>query len=377
MVLVVISSTVSMYAGLDDELATRYQGDIGVSITSEHPIAEGDVLRELVNRTIQQENRSVKEEQGMMTLTFSCISENGNLVIRKHDDESGYSSNIIMLRLIAKEDYEEAFNVKGPELSAGEVVLATGDDYNKDTITVGNYTYDIVEKQHFSSENGHWMDNQVYYMVVNSVEDMAPLYEAQKEIYGEDASNYYYSLYIDIDGSREEKIACGNAVSAAIGASGIEEGHDGRYYIMIENKAENEDSFRQTYGGFLFLGVFLGILFLMITVLIIFYKQISEGYEDKERFAIMEKVGMSNEEVKKSISAQIRMVFLLPIVTAALHVLAAFPMIRMILALMNLNNGRLFAYCLLGTIAVFTVIYLLVYKMTSRTYYRIVGHQIG
>ena len=116
---------------------------------------------------------------------------------------------------------------------------------------------------------------------------------------------------------------------------------------------------------------------LMITVLIIFYKQISEGYEDKERFAIMEKVGMSNEEVKKTISAQIRMVFLLPIVTAALHVLAAFPMIRMILAVMNLNNGRLFAYCLLGTIAVFTVIYLLVYKMTSRTYYRIVGHQIG
>ena len=153
--------------------------------------------------------------------------------------------------------------------------------------------------------------------------------------------------------------------------------HDGKYYIMIENRAENEDSFRQMYGGFLFLGIFLGILFLMITVLIIFYKQISEGYEDKERFAIMEKVGMSNEEVKKTISAQIRMVFLLPIVTAALHVLAAFPMIRMILAVMNLNNGRLFAYCLLGTITVFTVIYLLVYKMTSRTYYRIVGRQIG
>lgn len=244
------------------------------------------------------------------------------------------------------------------------------------TITVGDYTYPILQKQHFSSENGHWMDNQVYYMVVNSIEDMAPLYEAQKEIYGKNASSYYYSLYIDIDGNKEEKIACGNAVSAAIGASGMEEGHDGKYYIMIENRAENEDSFRQMYGGFLFLGIFLGILFLMITVLIIFYKQISEGYEDKERFAIMEKVGMSNEEVKKTISAQIRMVFLLPIVTAALHVLAAFPMIRMILAVMNLNNGRLFAYCLLGTIAVFTVIYLLVYKMTSRTYYRIVGHQI-
>ena len=343
MVLVVISSTVSMYAGLDDELAARYQGDIGVSITSENPITEGDALRGLVNRTIQQENRSIKEEQGMMTLTFSCISEDGNLVIRKHDDEGDYSSDIIMLRMITREDYEEAYNVRVPELSDHEVVLATSDDYDKDTITVGDYTYPILQKQHFSSENGHWMDNQVYYMVVNNIEDMAPLYEAQKEIYGKNASSYYYSLYIDIDGNREE----------------------------------NEDSFRQMYGGFLFLGIFLGILFLMITVLIIFYKQISEGYEDKERFAIMEKVGMSNEEVKKTISAQIRMVFLLPIVTAALHVLAAFPMIRMILAVMNLNNGRLFAYCLLGTITVFTVIYLLVYKMTSRTYYRIVGRQIG
>lgn len=377
MVLVVISSTVSMYAGLDDELAARYQGDIGVSITSENPITEGDALRELVNRTIQQENRSIKEEQGMMTLTFSCISEDGNLVIRKHDDEGDYSSDIIMLRMITRKDYEEAYNVRVPELSDHEVVLATSDDYDKDTITVGDYTYPILQKQHFSSENGHWMDNQVYYMVVNNIEDMAPLYEAQKEIYGKNASSYYYSLYIDIDGNREEKIACGNAVSAAIGASGMGEGQEGTYYIMLENKAENEDSFKQMYGGFLFLGIFLGILFLMITVLIIFYKQISEGYEDKERFAIMEKVGMSNAEVKKTISAQIRMVFLLPIVTAALHVLAAFPMIRMILAVMNLNNGRLFAYCLLGTIAVFTVIYLLVYKMTSRTYYRIVGHQIG
>ena len=238
MVLVVISSTVSMYAGLDDELAARYQGDIGVSITSENPITEGDALRELVNRTIQQENRSIKEEQGMMTLTFSCISEDGNLVIRKHDDEGDYSSDIIMLRMITREDYEEAYNVRVPELSDHEVVLATSDDYDKDTITVGDYTYPILQKQHFSSENGHWMDNQVYYMVVNSVEDMAPLYEAQKEIYGKNASSYYYSLYIDIDGNREEKIACGNAVSAAIGASGMEEGHDGKYYIMIENRAE-------------------------------------------------------------------------------------------------------------------------------------------
>mgnify|MGYP000912968136 FL=1 len=376
MVLVVISSTVSMYAGLDDELAARYSGDISASITSDAPISDGDALRELVNRTIQEQNRSIKEEQGMMTLTFTCLKENGTLVIKNHDEDNSYSSDTIMLRLITREDYEEAYNVKVPELFDNEVVLATSENYDKDTITVADKTYHVLENQHFTSENGHWMAGHIYYMVVNRVEDMAPLYEIQKEVYGDKASHYYYSLDIDIDGSKEEKIACGNAINAAIEASGLGEGQEGTYYIMLENKAENEDSFKQMYGGFLFLGIFLGILFLMITVLIIFYKQISEGYEDKERFAIMEKVGMSNAEVKKTISAQIRMVFLLPIVTAALHVLAAFPMIRMILAVMNLNNGRLFAYCLLGTIAVFTVIYLLVYKMTSRTYYRIVGHQI-
>ena len=91
----------------------------------------------------------------MMTLTFSCISEDGNLVIRDHDDGGDYGSGIIMLRMITREDYEEAYNVRVPELSDHEVVLATSDDYDKDTITVGDYTYPILQKQHFSSENGH------------------------------------------------------------------------------------------------------------------------------------------------------------------------------------------------------------------------------
>ena len=170
------------------------------------------------------------------------------------EEENGYLSNWYSSQFIINDiifSSMEQFMLSlihiFPELSDHEVVLATSDDYDKDTITVGDYTYPILQKQHFSSENGHWMDNQVYYMVVNSVEDMAPLYEAQKEIYGKNASSYYYSLYIDIDGNREEKIACGNAVSAAIGASGMEEGHDGKYYIMIEKRAENEDSFRQMY----------------------------------------------------------------------------------------------------------------------------------
>ncbi len=113
----------------------------------------------------------------------------------------------------------------------------------------------------------------------------------------------------------------------------------------------------------------------MVTVLIIFYKQISEGYEDRNRFEIMEKVGMSNREVKASIRSQVRLVFILPIVTAALHVTAAFPLIQRLLIIMNLTNSKLFALCLAGTVFAFSVIYLIVFLLTSRSYYKIVGNQ--
>ena len=117
-------------------------------------------------------------------------------------------------------------------------------------------------------------------------------------------------------------------------------------------------------------------MFLMVTVMIIFYKQTSEGYDDKERYEIMEKVGMSNAEVKKSIQSQVRMVFFLPIVTAAIHVAAAFPMLRRLLVMFNLTDTQLMIECMIGTLLVFLAIYYLVFKLTSRTYYKIVGNQV-
>ena len=130
------------------------------------------------------------------------------------------------------------------------------------------------------------------------------------------------------------------------------------------------------YGGFFFLGIFLGIVFLAVTVMIIFYKQVSEGYEDKERYRIMEQVGMSNVEVKSAIETQIRMVFFLPIVVAVLHVVAAFPLIRRVLSLLIMDSGQLFVWCLVTTVLAFAVIYYVVFRITSKIYYRIVGNQV-
>ncbi|EGW38747.1 FtsX-like permease family protein, partial [Desulfosporosinus sp. OT] len=142
---------------------------------------------------------------------------------------------------------------------------------------------------------------------------------------------------------------------------------------MIESPVAAKASFFAIYGGLFFLGIFLGALFIMATVLIIYYKQVSEGYDDKARFEIMQKVGMSREEVKGSIRSQVLTVFFLPLVTAGIHIAFAFPIITKLLAVLNLTNVGLFAWCTVGTILVFALFYALVYGLTAKVYYRIVS----
>ena len=127
-----------------------------------------------------------------------------------------------------------------------------------------------------------------------------------------------------------------------------------------------------TFGGLFFIGIFLGALFIMATILIIYYKQISEGYDDQKRFEIMQKVGLGKSEVKKAIHSQVLMVFFLPLAMAGLHLAFAFPIIREILMLMNLTNSTLFLICTVGSFLVFGVCYIVVYLLTTRVYYRIV-----
>ncbi|NLZ34930.1 MAG: ABC transporter permease, partial [Clostridiales bacterium] len=133
------------------------------------------------------------------------------------------------------------------------------------------------------------------------------------------------------------------------------------------------ESFFALYGGLFFLGLFLGFLFIMATVLIMYYKQVSEGYDDKQRFEIMQKVGLSKEEVKKTIKSQVLMVFFLPLLMAIIHIAFAFKVITKLLAVLNLTNVTLFALCTVGTILVFAVFYGIVYSLTARVYYKLVS----
>ena len=148
---------------------------------------------------------------------------------------------------------------------------------------------------------------------------------------------------------------------------------DGDGYFNFECRVENEQEIRGMYGSFLFMGISLGFVFTVAAVLIIYYKQISEGMEDKTRFAIMQKVGLSQKEVKHSIHTQILTVFFLPLITAGIHVMFAYPIIRAILRAMMLSSETVFITCTVASFLVFSVLYAVVYVLTAKVYYRIIS----
>ena len=143
--------------------------------------------------------------------------------------------------------------------------------------------------------------------------------------------------------------------------------------VRVNCKDEERKEFYSIYGGTFFVGIFLASLFLIATVMIIYYKQISEGYEDVGRFEIMRKVGMTREEIKKNINSQLLVVFFIPLAFAGMHLAFAFPMIGKLLAIFGLHNKGLFIFTTLISYVLFAAFYTMVYKVTSNVYYNIVS----
>ena len=270
-----------------------------------------------------------------------------------------------------------------PKVEAGKILIFREKRFQS-TKTLRGDQIQILGETFTVQQNGYcknrsnggaisFMDG-VYYIVVDHMQTLQKLQKlAIAEANTENVSAYAYEnvLGINITGTETEKIACsGNVENYSSGEK------YGVVWRRVRGRAVNRKELLALYGGFFFLGIFLGTVFLAVTVMIIFYKQVSEGYEDKERYRIMEQVGMSNVEVKSAIETQIRMVFFLPIVVAVLHVVAAFPLIRRVLSLLIMDSGQLFVWCLVTTVLAFAVIYYVVFRITSKIYYRIVGNQV-
>lgn len=211
------------------------------------------------------------------------------------------------------------------------------------------------------------------YIVVPELEPVIDVLAAEM---GEQYSYYYcrqrVTLSFDTDLTAKDTITLCQAIRQRIREMDIS-GEGGFYASSTECRGEEREDFYGTYGGIFFLSIILSIVFLLATVLIIYYKQISEGYEDQSRFEIMQKVGMTDADIRKSINSQMLTVFFLPLGTAALHLCFAFPMVQKLLALFNLRNEPLMLTVMALSVLVFGVFYTIIYKVTSNAYLSIVS----
>lgn len=376
MVLVVISTTVSMYVGIQDELMARYPNDVCVTVDYNSVIDKSSEIEKAIFDEI--DSAEVKNKKAFSYLSVFVDQKGDGFTT---DKEHLSYQNSYLFYILSKDDFikkDSSFKDKIGNISKGEAVVVLNKKYDKKDIKIFGKNYKVNKSFEHTEDNDLYMIstlNGLGYIILDNDESVQELYDMQEKMLGKGANYYTNKIRFDFkSGNKKQKAAAYKKIDNVVKKYFKENKNDKKEIssYWVESRQENEQNFYLLYGGLFFLGIFLGTMFLMVTVMIIFYKQITEGYDDRERYQILEKVGMSSREVKDTIKSQIRIVFVLPIFAAAVHVTAAFPMVNRILKMLNLNNEKLFAGCLAATIIVFAVIYYLVFKVTSRAYYKIV-----
>lgn len=373
-VLLMISMTVSIYFGMNDIMLNRYPYDVDMSVTS---ISEEECQTaiEAFEKAIADNKVPVEKSVEEIYLDIVC-SKNGDQILIKPTNTIRNSDSVLVLSLLNQAEYERLTGISA-NLNDGEIFAWYPSTVQKDSVTVDETEFTVkkwLDKNPLTCGEDAVSDNAV---LVVTDEDFKKFDEMRTEMYkgvssapaGEDLTLH---LGLDITGSETDKIDFGTPVMEVVKDLKKNGGLSENSWITSGIRQQEYESYYADNGSLLFIGIFLGSLFLMGTAMIIYYKQISEGYEDQKRFEIMQKVGLSRREVRSSVRRQILMVFFLPLLMAMLHIAMAFPMIRRMLLLFGMTNTKLFIGCTAGTVLIFAVVYGLIYLMTARSYYHIV-----
>lgn len=373
-VLLMISMTVSIYFGMNDIMLNRYPYDVDMSVTS---ISEDECQTaiEAFEKAIADNKVPVEKSVEEIYLDIVC-SKNGDQILIKPANTIRNSDSVLVLSLFTQAEYERLTGISA-NLNDGEIFAWYPSAVQKDSVTVDETEFTVkkwLDKNPLTCGEDAVSDNAV---LVVTDEDFKKFDEMRTEMYkgvssapaGEDLTLH---LGLDITGSETDKIDFGTPVMEVVKDLKKNGGLSENSWITSGIRQQEYESYYADNGSLLFIGIFLGSLFLMGTAMIIYYKQISEGYEDQKRFEIMQKVGLSRREVRSSVRRQILMVFFLPLLMAMLHIAMAFPMIRRMLLLFGMTNTKLFIGCTAGTVLIFAVVYGLIYLMTARSYYHIV-----
>ena len=392
-VLVMISTTVSLYAGAEETVKRNFPQDYYLSARYLQWSDEGQLLhsedmpRETLLRAVEQgaekNGLTIKKMDFQEYLTVSYIYENDTLTCERVSGNAADNlKGLSVITYITEEMYRslggEALNLAKDEIAVCPMDIRQS-GFDRPTLTIGEDTYQIkttIPLFPISSGMEAAATNS-YGIVVEDESVLAHIFDQQKAAYGEAASDYTRRIAASFagrgaNGDVGEKLE--RDVEAYLKEAAFPQQQEpGEGLVITGNTVWGaRESVTAMCGALLFLGIILGLVCLFATVLIVYYKQISEGYEDRARFQIMQKVGMSRREVKSTINSQVLLVFFLPLVVAGIHLAFAFPILEKVLHILLLSSTSLFVACSLVTFGVFAAVYTLIYMATARTYYKIV-----
>lgn len=382
MVLVMLLGSGSLYFGAEDSLHARFPRDITTSVKFLNSQADGEAEEALVREIgtvvrsfgIQPEN-----EDYYLYATATGMLRDGTLVLDKEKVDSISANSfddLCQIYVVPLADYNRCMGAE-ETLEEDQVLLhCIRRTYDGPTITTDNgtawqvktHTEDIM-----ASGNAAMDVIPSVYMVVSDLERALDALNAELGHIGvEYISHPIFTYGFDTELPAQEEIALCDALRLHLRE--LENAPDAGFTTKYtECREEERQDFYGTFGGIFFLGILLSLVFLLATVLIIYYKQITEGYEDEGRFEIMQKVGMSRQDIRKSVNSQMLTVFALPLITAVLHLGFAFPMVQKLLMLFNLRNAALMLTVMAVTVLLFGLIYALIYKLTANAYFSIVS----
>lgn len=376
-VLITLSTCASLYVGEEDILRNQYPREISLYARAENAesLPSGVLDHENAHQP-QQVPEAIRSAARSLALEHNCELENmmdfyqlsfnadynGNRIRAVR----GYDPGTLMVYVLTLSDYNRN--------NDGNAILAPGEAmYYAPAVTLGDSVdlyglgYRIagrLEEFDITQLPGFATPRDLVLLILPEFADLQDLARSSRGILGEEDGNRIqvsYHCFFDLKGPAQ-------------GQAGFQAEFKDRIPGITRGIARDQirTEFYQLYGSILFVGIFFIALFLTATVMIIYYKQITEGYDDRERFQIMEKVGMSTAEVKNTITRQVMMVFFLPLGMAVIHIIVAFPAMCSLLSIFSMYNTRLFAAFTVGSVLVFGAVYLFVYRLTARTYFKIV-----
>ena len=375
MVLVMVSSTVCLYASIEGNLAKGYPQQFSVEMASGSSLEDKDreeKLKETVGQTINENKIKLKETKEYHILSTACVKTDEGIKF-EHENIKSLDS-LKMLYILTVADYNRLTG-ENLSLEKNELYVYLPDEaYEKDTFQVegcGNWKNKGTPDNQFICGDDVENLNSGVYLIVPDEAVMDQFEAAQRAVYGENASSEKLCYAFDTDLSEEGQVSLVSELQNNISTLQLQ---DEQFpMVNVNARAVSKSDYYALYGGLFFLGILLGSVFIFGMILIIYYKQITEGYEDQGRFSILMKVGMTRKEVRQSINSQVMTVFFLPLAMAGMHTAFSFPIIRKILKMFAMNDEKLLILVMICCYLAFAVFYAAVYLLTSREYYKIVS----